>query len=610
MKKLNMILAALAAAVCTACTGMLDLDPDGRVSMSEIFSVYPRTINYYNSCKAIPNYGFEYDGTLLASFCDEAQDVKERQGGLVSAWYEGRTTSVGNPLTANLYAWVHYFSAIRKCNTFLQAIQDPEIATFPFNEEQKQGWIGNVLVYRSFYYLQLIKRYGGVPLIDTPYETDHDFSKDRRGTFEECVDFIIKGCDDALALPQPTSGTYGFRWERVQESQSYEMTRAVAWAIKSQAALYAASDLWYQEGSKYTWAKVAEITKEALDQCLNHGFELFDNEAIDPNWLNDYAFYFINKPDYQRGWDKETILSAANQLNVWQLASWPGMNGQESAGACPSQELIDSYEVLATDGSGRSFPLLNPQQPYLDEDHIRPNYNPEALPYYNEKLPYNNRDLRLRASVYYNDGDLIPGHNRMAIWAPDGAHRWTDNKLDLLHTHTGYYLRKYNPWTSNKTTPADGYARIFRLAELYLNFAEAAYEAFGPDRQVSSSVGIPMSSREAVNKIRKRVNLEELPMGMSKEQFELRYRNERRVEFAFEEQRFFDVRRWKILNQTDKSVTGVKIYNDTGIFRYERFKLSDRAAYTDKYLMFPIPQTEVSKMMELTGVNWQNPGWE
>ena len=89
MKKIKIIWVGLSVALCTACTGMLDLDPDGRVTMSEIFSVYPRTVNYYNSCRAIPNYGFEYDGTMLASFSDEAQDVKERQGGLVSAWYEG-----------------------------------------------------------------------------------------------------------------------------------------------------------------------------------------------------------------------------------------------------------------------------------------------------------------------------------------------------------------------------------------------------------------------------------------------------------------------------------------------------------------------------------------
>lgn len=610
MKKIKIILAGLSAVMCTACTGMLDLDPDGRVSINEIFSVYPRTLNYYNSCRAIPNYGFEYDGTMLSSFCDEAQDVKERQGGLVSAWYEGRATSVSNPLTANLNAWTHYFSAIRKCNTFLQAIQDPEIATYPFNEEQKQGWIGNVMVYRAFYYLQLIKRYGGVPLIDTPYEADHDFSKDRRGTFEECVDFIIKSCDDALALPEPTSPTYGFRWDRVQESQSFEMTRAVAWAIKSQAALYAASDLWYQEGSKYTWTKVAEITKEALDQCLNHGFELYDNEAINIMQFNDYAYYFFNQSDWQRGWDKETILSASNRLNMWQLASWPGMNGQASAGTCPSQELIDSYEVLATDGSGKSFPLLNPEQPYWDANHTQPNYNQEALPYFDEKWPYNNRDLRLTATVYYNSADLIPTVNKMEMWSPDGAHRWTDNPLDVLHTHTGYYLRKYSRWEANRDNPCDGFMRIFRLGELYLNFAEAANEAYGPEQKVSSSIGNPMSAREAVNKIRLRVNLSELPADMLKDQFRIRYRNERRVELAFEEHRFFDVRRWKILDQTDKFVTGVKIYNNAGIFQYDRFKLSDRAAYTDKYLMFPIPQTEVSKMMKLTGVNWQNPGWE
>jgi hypothetical protein len=100
-----------------------------------------------------------------------------------------------------------------------------------------------------------------------------------------------------------------------------------------------------------------------------------------------------------------------------------------------------------------------------------------------------------------------------------------------------------------------------------------------------------------------------LPTGLTKDAFEKRYRNERRIELAFEEHRFFDVRRWKILNETDKFVTGMEITKNGSVYTYTRFKFKDRNCFSDKYLMYPIDQDEVDKIIGLSGVNWQNPGW-
>jgi hypothetical protein len=154
--------------------------------------------------------------------------------------------------------------------------------------------------------------------------------------------------------------------------------------------------------------------------------------------------------------------------------------------------------------------------------------------------------------------------------------------------------------------------KIFRLGELYLNFAEAAYQAYGADVPVASAVsgGSPMTACQAVNIVRKRADMPPLPTGLPKADFEKRYRNERRVELAFEEHRFFDVRRWKILNETDAFVTGMRITKAVdGSYVYTRFKLADRGTNSDKYLMYPIQQSEVAKMEAATGVKWQNPEW-
>jgi hypothetical protein len=648
-----------------------------------------------------------------------------------------------------LNVWAHYFTGIRKCNTFLETINDPAIATAAIDEDEKNGWIGEVLVVRAYYYLQLVKRYGGVPIISSPYEVTYDFSQDTRASFEECVDFILDDCNAALAIPESGKSTVGFRWN-ISDNERGHVTRAFAYAVKSQAALYAASPLWSTGGSKYTWAKATEITKEALDACLAQGFQLFD---ITPNAdvaQNAYAYYFINRSNPSRSVDKETIFeTTSTRTNVWKWAGTPITEGVEKAGAGPSQELVDAYGMLATG----EMPIIG----YSDGDHLQPILNSESG--YDPANPYEGRDPRFYASIYYNNSprsltsgivekDLFPlsftsvinnvsmtengeevtlsttggdpwihtstltrplsaGQNRVISFeyksnetvtnsqfffcvagGPQGgvstpenilieqASEWTRFEYDLTtaidtwgfgvnanggqqpenhflrfdltggpgyeitirnfniesftpppaatpvetfiggnceisdrvsetrNTRTGYYVRKFNNYKSGVNVDADGLMKIFRLGELYLNFAEAAYQSAGPDAVVGT-----MSARDAVNAIRDRVDMPLLLAGLSKEDFELRYRNERQVEMAFEEHRFFDVRRWKILNQTDGFVTGMEITKTGNVYNYNRIKLKDRNTNSDKYLIYPLDQSEVSKMESYTGTTWQNPGW-
>lgn len=735
----------------------LDLPSDGRMTLKDIFKEYNTSRNYFDRCRDyIPQVGFSYGNTPLASFCDEAQDARDGVSGLINDWYNNRTSSSNNPLTGGtIDPWPYYFEGIRKCNTFLESINNPTVATATIDVVEKNGWIGEVITLRAFYYLQLIKRFGGVPIISKPYSVTYNFSKDKRATFEECVDFIIADCDAALAIPESSTSTIGFRWN-ISDNERGHITRAFAYAVKSQAALYAASPLWNSGSSKYSWAKATEITKEALDQCLLHGFKLFD---ITPNTdiaQNAYAYYFIYRSDPSRSVDKETIFETTSaRTNVWKWAGTPITTGVEKAGAGPSQELVDAYGMQATG----EMPILG----YSDASHLQPILNSKSG--YDPANPYVGRDPRFYASVYYNnsprslssgkvDKDLFPlsfgttvnnvtatanrdevmlkttgsdpwiftstltrpltaGSKRLVTFeyksnkaitdaefffcvagGPQGgvetgqnitidqASEWTRFEYDLStaisnwgfgvnangganpenhflrfdftngsgyeitirnfriecftppaaatpvetfvggnceisdrvsetrNTRTGYYMRKFNNYKSGVNVDQDGLMKIFRLGELYLNFAEAAYQSVGPDAGVASKVGgSTMSAREAVNVIRSRVNMPSLPVGLSKDVFEVRYRNERQVELAFEEHRFFDVRRWKILSQTDGFVTGMKITKANNGFSYSRIKLMDRSTNSDKYLIYPIDQSEVSKMDTYTGSSWQNPGW-
>ena len=372
----------------------------------------------------------------------------------------------------------------------------------------------------------------------------------------------------------------------------------------SQTALYAASPLW-SDGS-FTWERATEITKEALDQCLMHRFHLYDTKPAPTVAQNAYAYYFFTRSDPSRSWDKETIFESTSvRTNVWKYAGTPITSGMEKAGAGPTQELVDAYETI--DGQ----PVLNLEQPYKDEDHLIPNYNSKNT-LYNPNRPYENRDPRFYASIYYN-GSRRYLDNRTDIVETfvGGNCGISDNVTDTRYTRTGYYMRKFNNYRSGIEIDGDGFMRIFRLAELYLNFAEAAYQAKGPDITVASKVGgSALSARGAVNAVRLRAGMPELPRGMTKEEFGRRYRNERRVELAFEEHRFFDVRRWKILAETDAVVTGMQITRGASDnYVYKRVKMMQRNTSSDKYLMYPIRQSEVDKMEGFTGTNWQNPGW-
>ena len=582
----KIILALISSTILFSCHEQLDLPSDGRITMDEVFSDYNRTRGYLNSA-----YGHGPKPYMdRASFTDEAQDADDvTPGSRYIVWYGGNITSTSFPTySVDGSPWGNLYEGIRKCNVFIENIKT---ATVYASDQEKAAWTAQAHTLRALYYLQLIKRYGGVPIFDKPLEIGHDFSQDRRASFAEVVSFILADCDQALAVP---AGRDGFSWD-IYDNQYGIMTRAVAYAIKSQAVTYAASPLW-SDGT-YTWEDATAINAEALAACLENGYELFDQQPSPGIAQNAYALYFFTGSNDQRAVDKETIYHWGDQMQVWKWAGMPTNPGMERTGPSPTQDIVDSYEM-----ANGEAPIVG----YADANKLEPIINPASG--YDPANPYEGRDPRFYASIYYNgsvrnldqpDGKKVETYN-------GGAEEISST--NRKHTRTGYYLRKFNNHQSGLNNEGDGGIRLFRLAELYLNFAESAYQSHGPDVTVTVG-GISMSARDAVNEVRERAGMPGFPTGLSTEEFEKKYRNERRVELAFEEHRYFDVRRWKILDQTDQFVTGMRITKEGDIFKYNRFKFPNRDAYSDKYLMYPIDQAEVNKVIGLTGENWQNPGW-
>ena len=226
--------------------------------------------------------------------------------------------------------------------------------------------------------------------------------------------------------------------------------------------------------------------------------------------------------------------------------------------------------------------------------------NVKGLIYTSEELYWDGMKHEFYSTVFYNMSKRGSAYINTYVGGTSGI-----SETNIRYTCTGYYMRKYASDNSNRNTNQDGFMRLIRLADVYMNFAEVAYQVAGPYQTVS---GVNMSAADAVNAIRDRAGMPNLPAGLSTADFEKRYRNERRIEFALEQDRFFSLRRWKALDAA-KQVTGMRITQNGSNYTYQRFAFEPRQTAAENYLLYPINTGELNKITKLTGQNWQNPGW-
>ncbi|MCO5240021.1 MAG: RagB/SusD family nutrient uptake outer membrane protein [Chitinophagaceae bacterium] len=630
IKKHNKGILQLALAVClllVSCSRALDQAPDGKISLDEVFGDDEKVAAYLNTCyQYIPGEGHQYFFWMRGpvDWSDEAWDTDaEAEAWITSGQlYSGNVSAASHFNTqwadaGNGNYWVRMWQAIRKCSVFLDNIDNANVKT----EANRSRWKAEAHLLRAYYYMVLLKFFGcPLPVIRTAHNYVDDFSQTQRSSYYDVVQFIIEDCDAALASPE-------LPWRITSGQEAFRFTKAVAVSVKSRMSLYAASPL-YNAGGNY-WEEAYQVNKQALENLKANGYELY-NKVNFATWRDNpdvflpndgaklFNEYFCNNMGYESNpTDKETIYQTNAGQDGFNTEGVGAQQGYKS-GSCPSQETVDCFET--TDGQ----PVLDLAKPYLDEvTHLQPNLNP-ANTLYNEQDPYENRDPRFYASVYYN------GSKRKCYWNFDETSESVENfpaskgyRTRIIATYagepqtgrhptirkatrTGYFLRKFlHPNAGQEVvTGGHAYAKVMRLGEVYLNLAEAAAEA---DHLTEAY--------EAVNTIRRRVGMPDLPAGLSKEQLILRIRNERRVELAFEAHRYFDVRRWHKptddLEKTDRWITAAHITrNANGSYTYARGPVSrERLCYQNKFLWFPLPLNEANIMLALTGENWQNPGW-
>lgn len=640
MKRIIYISAVCLLTVLSSCSSVLDEAPSGKISIEEVFRDNDMTMNYLNTCYSSINakgclYFFWSRGPV--NWCDDSWDADDLDVSWAASrrYYDGNASASDFPANYNAgdsgnesVSWARSFQRIRNCAVFLQNIPNAKVNS----ESDRSRWTAEAHILRAYYYSELLMWFGcSLPIIREPYTYDADFSKVERSSFHDVVEFIVEDCDAALACEE-------LPWRITTDSEAMRMTKAVAWAIKSRMTLFAASPL-YNDGNNY-WEEAYSVNKAAVQALESNGYALYDKLNQAAVWGDEKAYlptaasqyfneYFCNSGAYAADpADKETIYQLRDGANL-DLANVDGIGAilGYKTGTCPSQELVDAFETI--DGQ----PVLDLAKPYLDEQHLKPNYNSSNTTY-DKNNPYANRDPRFYATVYYN------GSKRYCNWSTEAEKKsfenlgqgkgenvriittwdaYEDAKGNIINspeplmgrsmtgrtpTRTGYFQRKFLHPNSGVEMRLNGARhKDYRLAEIYLNFAEAAMEAGHTDEAITY-----------VNKVRARAGMPGLPAGLSGENLRQRIHNERRVEFALEGNRYFDVRRWhkpdEDLSATDRWITGAHItHMQDGTYKYERTILKERQCYTNKWLKMPIPLTEVNNMRAITGEDWQNPGW-
>lgn len=615
----------------TSCNDVLDMAPDGKIDFVDVFEDPIKVEAFLNSCyNNMPGKGTRYfywnRGPVVWS--DEAWDTDAEAEPTLSSGrlYNGSASAGDHPIelpvaveAGNGNYWDRYWVAIRDCNVFISEIDEANV----HNEKDRKRWKAEAYVLRAYYYHELLKWFGGsIPILREPVEFDADFSTLEKASFYEVAKFIEDDCNHALETEE-------LPW-RITSGESHRVTKAMAEAIKSKIMLFAASPL-FNEGENH-WEEAYQVNKISLKNLQDNGYELYSKLQYPQTYQSDVSFFGADNDKYAALYneyftqgmsfgtsqtDLETIYeSREGQGNIWNIDGVGAQDGFKT-GTCPTQEIVDAYET----NDGKT--ILNLQNPYKDEKHLEPNYNSDNT-LYDPQNPYENRDPRFYASIYYN------GSKRKALWnfeespnSPENYPGGIGNRTRIIATYvgepqtglhstrrsatrTGYYQRKFlHPNSGNDNPVAGANWKLFRLGEVILNFAEAAAEA-----------GYLTEAIEAVNEIRARVNMPAISSELSQEDLILRIRHERRVELAFEENRYFDVRRWTDpngnLSHTDKWVTAAEIIRDEdGTFTYGRrtVRSSARNNYTNKFLLLPIPLSEANRLEGVTGSKWQNPGW-
>ena len=539
----------LALTLVSSCSEKMDYKEYNVYDKAYVDKMFSRVgglmTNIYNDI----DYDFgNYSGAMASSATDES--VYSHPGNAVEDFYNG----AWGPTNAKERVWNSAWDGISYCNLVLDEFSNCTFPEYTEDEHYQQemflykNYRWEARWARAFFYFELVKRYGSVPL-KTKHMTANEANSLPQVSADSIFQFIDTECD---TIEDSIIVNYGDLGDKAYyKGQTGRANKLAAMALRARAALYWASPLFNPTNDKSRWLKAAQLSNAVIAEARQEGMGL----------LPDYSKLF-NKDSYKDG-IKEIIFSRrVAASNAFEKYNYP--IGMENAGGgnCPTQNLVDAYEMT----NGKAI------------DEAGSGYDPQD--------PYKNRDARLAMTVAVN-GEQWP--NAAALETFEGG---ANSSSVTYGTPTGYYLKKYiNQGTIIAKTGSNSFAHawvVFRLAEFYLDYAEAALNYTGSGYVAPE--GLPMTAAQAIDVVRTRAKQPNMATGLDFEAFKKKYENERFVELAFEGHRFFDLRRWKEAPEYLKT-----IYEEQTI---------DTRTWNDKWYLFPLPQKDV------LNCNYkQNDGW-
>lgn len=516
------------------------------------------------------------DGAMLASATDESMPTVD--GSSIVMLTDG---SLSARKTNPDGCWDEYYKYIRDANIGLEGLEKLP-AHF---QDDKEHLSAELLFLKAYFYFELVKRYGGVPIVDRVYELEEDLNIPR-SSFADCIDYIVDLCDEAEKnLPAPNAVSFG------------RASKGAAMALKARALLYAASPLY--NGLGYDGTDNEFICYGTEDPKR---WELAASAAADVIKLNYYDIY---QPNAIADSDADSRVMTRGKNNYRKLFTEIKGNRElimSRTSATGNQVEKQNFPVGIPNGKGLTSPSQQMVDAYGMVDGLSID-DPESI--YKPANPYLKRDPRFYASIFYN-GQTWNNKTTIETFV-GGAHNNT-----ISSTKTGYYLSKFcaeNVVISGTQTKTNHCFPLFRYAELLLNYAEAVNEAFGPD---VDPYDCGMTARDALKKIRGRVlrpSQTDVKVSVGdKDGMREAIRAERRVELAFEDHRYFDVKRWKIAESVlSENIKGMNITKtEDGKFMYEVVENVDERQFTTKYYLYPIPNADVTNN---SAIKKNNPLW-
>lgn len=577
--KRYLVMLLLMSVLLTACEDLLSPDLENHRTFDDIYTdAYFAEGLLMNAYTRLPfNNPFYSDvATDNAVINDKFSNYRNMATGQWSAIF--------NPLSQ----WNNAYTAINYLNLVLEhtdSIRWSKNDTLRFLFAQRHR--GEAYALRAlfmYFLLQAHAGYVGTQLMGVPIVTKfvdaQSYTKMSRSSFDECINQIYSDLNeaekylpldnrtltDASAIPWQYAFAGLEKYNTVfGDINRQRMSGRIVKAIRAKVALLKASPAF--EGKQSDWEQAARYAAELI-QLLG------GVDKLDPKGSIYFQASNVNSINLTIRKDQPEMLWRSSLFNSFdiELTNFPPSlygNGRIN----PSQNLVDAFPMA------NGYPI----------DNANSGYDPSN--------PYANRDPRLNQFIVVNGGTLAGSTIKTAADAN------TDDAIDKIRTstRTGYYLKKLLREDINldptSQQPKLHYYPYIRYTEIYLIFAEAANEAWGPD----GDGGYGFTPRSVIGEIRKRAGIvqpdEYLNSIVSKEEMRNLIRNERRIELCFEGHRFWDIRRWK--ENLSTPVKGIRFLNDS----YSIETIENRV-FQDYMYYGPIPYDEVIK-----NNLQQNNGW-